>query len=205
MKRFPAGLALALWLACALAGQAQDTMASSPYLPLAEGTAWEYRINENTYTLRVTKHEAVYDPHAKASKMCARVEMLVGGKVVAVEHLRVTSDGIYRYALDGKTHSPPILLLKLPLRRGDEWDVDTTTSAGDKVKGKFTVDLVDIKVGDKSFSGCARVTSKDLEVAGSKVQVTYYFAENFGLIKEEMTLDDQHLLVELEEYKPPKK
>jgi hypothetical protein len=205
MKRFPAGLALALWLACALAGQAQETMARSEYLPLAVGTSWEYRVNENRYTLRVAKHELVFDPKAKASFLCARVEMLVGAKVVAVEHLRVTSDGIYRFALDGKPHTPPILLLKLPVRRGDKWKVDTTTSAGDKVTGEFTVDLVDVKVGDKSYSGCAKVTSKDLEVAGSKLQVTYYYAEGVGLIKQEMTLDDQRLVVELEEYKPPKK
>src|SRR4051812_24542641 len=56
----------------------------TPYYPLQIGNTWSYRIGDNRYSLKVAKYEKVGDLN------CARLEMVVNGKVVATEDIGVT-------------------------------------------------------------------------------------------------------------------
>src|SRR5437667_12776867 len=92
---------------------AQEKLRETPYYPLQFGNTWTYRFGENAvgqqrFVLKVTKHEKIGDT------LCARVEMLIDGKVNEVEHVSVTEDGVYRHAVGGQRLDKPVCILKLP-------------------------------------------------------------------------------------------
>jgi hypothetical protein len=200
-------LALVVLLACSVPSPAQEVMASTSYFPLRVGTSWDYHVNSNLYTLRVTKHERIKDDKNNINALCARVEMLVAGKPVTVEHLRVTRDGVYRVALDGKVNHPPVQILKLPPTKGTSWKVESTLNAGtseSKFTGEFTIGREDVTIGEKTYPNCIKVTGNDLQVAGSKVSAVYYFAEGVGLVKQKLDFEGQKMILELDQFNPPK-
>ena len=58
----------------------------------------------------------------------------MGDKVVAVEHVAIKEDGVYRCGFGGKKADPPLLFLKLPAEKDQTWNVSTTAD-GQKVAG----------------------------------------------------------------------
>src|SRR5579872_4560741 len=91
----------------------------SVYYPLKVGNTWTYKGPANTTLVnKVAKIEPI------DNVMCARVETSVGGQAVAFEHISVTKDGIYRHTLNGMKADKPILILKLPPKNGDSWEIN---------------------------------------------------------------------------------
>jgi hypothetical protein len=185
-------LALLIVLAGAAGAGAPDTVPATPYFPLQVGNVWHYRAGENQFTLRVTRHEKI------GGVMCARVEMVMNKKKVADEHLGVGADGLARYAVAGKEVKPPILLLKLPVKDGNTWKVESKFD-GKLLRGSFTEGSAEVKVPAGKYQAVT-VTAADLEVDGVKMGLTYYFAENVGMVKQAIDLAGQKILVELEKF-----
>ena len=187
---------------------AQEKLKETPYYPLQVGTTWHYRCGENKFTVRVAKHEKVGDT------LCARVETVHKDKVVGSEHLAVTADGVYRHDVTSpasdkatgpmvtQTFKPPILILKLPPKKGDTWKIDST-SDGKAYRGAFQLDEQDVKVPAGSYK-TVRVSSKDLEVNALKTNLTTHYAEGVGMVKQLIESGGARLEIELEKFEAGK-
>src|SRR5262249_54556705 len=151
------------------------------YFPMAVGTAWHYRVGENHYLIKVTRHEKV------GGLLCARLEMLVlQGKdlrSVSHEHVAVTKEGVVRASFEGKALVPPVLFLKLPPTAEKSWKVESKLD-GQVFTGTFTAGeerKVTVPAGTYST---VTVTGKNLKVNGIDMALTYYFAEKVGMVKQ---------------------
>jgi len=187
---------------------AQDKLKETPYYPLKVGTTWHYRAGDSKFTIRVVRHEKVGDA------FCALLETTRDGKVVGSEHLTVAADGVYRYDLaqrirsisDGKktvadvfgSFRPPMLLLKLPPKKGDSWKVDSQ-SDGKTFRGRFQVAEQEITVPAGTYK-TFRVTSQDLEVYSLKPILTTFFAAGVGMVKQIIEMGDAKIEIELEKF-----
>ncbi len=187
---------------------AQDKLKETPYFPLQVGTVWHYRCGETKFTVRVAKHEKIGDT------LCALLETSRDGKVVGSEHLAVTADGVYRQDVTApgsdkaagkmvtQTFKPPILVLKLPPKKGDNWKIDST-SDGKAYRGAFQIDEQDVKVPASTYK-TMRVSSKDLEVNAMKTNITTHYAEGVGPVKQLIESSGAKLEIELEKFESGK-
>jgi hypothetical protein len=189
---------------------AEDKATQTPWYPLAVGTAWDYKAGENKFRLEVKAHEKV----GEAST--ARIELIKEGAVLATEHIGLVpqTDGstqVCRFDLSVKkgdqaiteTPKPPILILKVPPKKGDTFTVDSR--AGGKVfKGTFKIDEEDVTVPAGSYKKAVKVISQDLEAEGLKPTVTTWYAENVGMVKQVVVEGKETITIELEKFTPGK-
>jgi hypothetical protein len=178
---------------------AQDKLKETPYYPLQVGTTWHYRAGESKFSVLVARHEKVGDT------LCALLETRRDGKVVGSEHLAVGDDGVYRHnlnrmgkALVQQTLKPPMLVLKLPPRKGDSWKIDSKGD-GQTIRGGFQLGEQEITVPAGKYK-TLRVASQDLEVNSLKPRITTFFAEGVGMVKQIIEVDDTKVEIELEKF-----
>jgi hypothetical protein len=190
---------------------AQDKFKETPYYPLQVGTTWHYRAGDSKFTVRVARHEKV------GATLCALLQTRRDGKVVGAEHLAVTADGVYRHDLTllrrqadpndkakqveltvPQPLTPPMLVLKLPAKKGDSWKVDSK-SEGKTFRGGFVVDEQEIKVPAGTYK-TFRVRSEDLEVNALKATLATHFAEGVGMVKQMIEVGDAKIEIELEKF-----
>jgi hypothetical protein len=208
MSRVFAVLALSpLLLLVTPVRSADEKMLTSSYFPLAVGTKWHYRIGETHYIVHVTKHEKVGD------QMAAKLEMYTTAKEkpVSYEHVAVTGDAIVRVSFEGKRLDPPVPFLKIkggePVKSGEPWKINSRLEGQDKkqvISGIFKPgeeNNVKVQAGEYKT---ATVTGQDLDVAGTKLNLTYYFADKVGMVKQTMDVAGQKIVVELEKFEPAK-
>jgi hypothetical protein len=187
-------------LACAgLTRAADEKTLTTPYYPLTVGNTWTYRVGENHFALKVTKMEEVGD---KKKVNAARVELIVNNKPTSFEHIAVTPDALVRYTFEGKVADPPIPFLKLPPKKDTKWKVESRVD-GQQLKGEFTEGEEEITVPAGKFK-TVTVTGKDIEVNGVKMNLTYYFAEKVGMVKQVIEYAGQKAVIELEQFEPAK-
>lgn len=201
MIRLTSGLLLCFLLFLSPHVRAQNKLAETEYYPLRVGTTWHYKSGDGKIIVRVVKHEKVGDV------LCARLETTRDGKVVGTEHLAVTDEGVYRHDLtqpdaNGKmvTHTPkpPIRVLKLPPKKGDNWKVDT-----DLAHGRFNIDESEVKVPAGTYQ-TIRVRSEDLEINGLKPTFTWHYAKNIGMVKQVMQEGNVTVEIVLEKFEAGK-
>jgi hypothetical protein len=203
-RLLPSLLLLSLILASsAFVRGAEDKTLTTPWYPLVVGNTWTYRVGENRFSLKVTKLEKLGTTGKTGGTNCARLELIVNGRSLSFEHLAVTADSLVRYDFQGKEVNPPIPFLKLPPKKGATWTVESKID-GQVLKGSFTAGEEEVKVGAGKFK-TATVTSKDLEVNGVKIALKYYFAQDVGMVKQEIDYAGVKAIVELEKFETPKK
>jgi hypothetical protein len=186
---------LAGWLLLAFtsASRSQEKTASSPWFPLKPGTTWQYRVGDNKFELRVPRIE----------KGNPRIELVVKGKVLSNEEVQVTDSAVTRLTFEGKAIKPAITLLKLPPMKGQSWPIEATIADGQVIKGTLSTDEKDIEVPAGQFKAIV-VTGKDLSVNGEKLNISWYFANDVGMVKQELELAGKKVVIELEKYIPGK-
>jgi hypothetical protein len=192
--------ALALSLLVVFASRAQDEKApTSPYFPLEVGATWTYRAGETTFQYKVARFEKIDKTN------CARIDLVIGTRVVSHEHVAVTKEGVQRFAFEGKEAKPPITLLPADVKDGAEWSVDSKVG-GEALSGKFALskvkEKVKVKAGGKEYEVVV-VTGKDLKANGAPVGLKYYFAEKVGMVKQELEVAGNKVTFELSSYEPP--
>jgi hypothetical protein len=167
------------------------------YYPLKVGTQWTYKTADGKSTvIKITGKEKVGDVD------CSRLEATVNGMAVANEHLAAKPDGIYRYKGNGMKVEPPVLVLKLPPKKGEKWEVKSKF-AGLSVEGNFTIDEGDVAV--QGYKGKAvTVQTDDMKIAGNPVMTTLWFAPDVGMVKQVMNLGGMKVQLELEKYEAAK-
>jgi hypothetical protein len=196
-SRALAFLALLLTLApVAMSRAADDTVLPTEYYPLKVKNTWTYRIGLNAFTYKVVKHEK------KGGVVCAKIEMQVKGKPVSYEHIGVTSDSIARYTFEGKEAKPPIIILKLPPKKDEVWKVESKCD-GKLLKGSFKSGEETIKISGVAHKAVT-VTGTDLDLGGMKLNVTYYFVKDIGMVKLVWELGGKKVVIELDRFEPAK-
>ena len=181
----------------------QEPTKDSPYYPLKVGNKWTYRFtsgSSGTVDVRVAKLEKVGDV------MCALLEAKAGSDgTPTTEHVAVQADGVYRYTSEGHKIEPPLRFLKLPPKSGDRWEVDSK-SAGETVKGTFTLGEAEVTVGKMTNRKFKAITAdtKDMTVGGNKMEQTWWFAPEVGMVKQVYKFADKEVVLELESFAPGK-
>ena len=191
-----------LLLAARPGRSADDKMPTSSYFPTDVGTTWQYRVGENHYTVKVTAHEKI------GALMCAKLQMIVNKKPVTSEHIAVTKAALVRAAFDGKAITPPIPFLALPPKMADNWKSWKIESKlnGQLFKGEFkAAEQKDLKVLGTTYPSAVSVSGKSLDINGTRMDLTYYFVEKIGMVRQEIVMLGQKIVIDLEKFEAGKK
>ena len=167
------------------------------FYPIKVGTTWTYKVGDKKLSTRVARMEK------KGKYDCAVIETIVDGNVVANEHVAVTKEGLYRVANNGQESKEPILFLKLPAKKGESWEVKTDVG-GEAVEGKFTEGEEEITV-PLSKDKLKTVTSAgEFKINGQDTRFTLWLNEKYGIVKQQLNVGGQDLLLELEKFEEGK-
>lgn len=175
------------------------------YYPLQVGNRWEYRVDVAGSSAKAISSIVKFEPVEGA--YLARLEAKVNDIAVASEHLRSDDKGIFRVRNNTQEISPPICLLKYPVRSGDRWEGDITVG---KEKGKYscetreeTIDVpagriknVDVPAG--KFK--AMKVTVTLDAKGQKVSTSYWFVKDVGFVKQTVEAGELNINMELEKF-----
>jgi hypothetical protein len=194
-----------LALSCQPLATAQEkTQDSKSYYPLKAGNKWTYQIESDS----VAKGSAnLINQIAKIEKIdgvyLARLETIAKGKVAATEHLNVTEKGIFRNRYNGTEVSPPICILKFPIKKGSTWK--TESKVGDEklsVSCKSDEDEIEVPAG--KFKTVKVVMDAEVAGAGILVSTTYWFAQGVGIVKQHVNINSMQFTILLEKYEEAK-
>ena len=171
------------------------------YYPLKVGTKWHYQVDAGggqkaTVVYRIAKIEKV------DGKPMAVLEALVNEEVQATEHVGVESGGVYRYRLKSMELSPPVCLLKYPVKEGSSWETETKI-------GTREITVIGREGGTEEVqvpAGKYQAVSVKIEttVKGNKVSTTYWFAPDVGIVKQSMGIPGRSLNMELVKFEAGK-
>src|SRR5437764_1176475 len=118
--------AVGVWLTIAALTTAQDAGKQDPpakggrgtpnYYPMQVGNEWHYKLsvggNETDLMTTIAKTETI------DKVPLALLEGYVKDKLIATEHLLQDEKGVYRYRNNGQIVTPPLMLLKYPIKFG---------------------------------------------------------------------------------------
>jgi hypothetical protein len=188
-----AGLSLAIVAASGPAAPVPKGKAPPDYYPLKVGATRVYQVGESTITTRV----AAVDK--KDGVSTATIETLVTDKIVSTEKLQVSDRGVFRIELNKLAIVPPICILRLPVRSGDAWQVDSrisdqpvTVQFVQRGNEAISVPLDDYKTVRVDGSG---------SIAGTQTDVSYWFAPDVGIVRIRYRVSGTESSLELKEYR----
>jgi hypothetical protein len=162
-----------------------------PAYPLKVGSKWTYKSGADTLEVSVKGVEKV-EKEDVYELVTSR-----NGTPEANEHVVVKDDGVYRVKVAGVAVKPPLCFLKTKLKKGESWDVSSQLSGAETLAGKFTLGEAKVKYKDKEINTIT-VTGIDMLANSQKISLTYYFAENIGLVKQEATIAGAKITLELQ-------
>ncbi|MCI0460375.1 MAG: hypothetical protein L0Z62_25765 [Gemmataceae bacterium] len=199
MHRWMAGLlALGLFAGCSKErSPAPVRVADSPYHPFQVGWEWTYegKAKGQTMTRRVLRHEKV------GELPCAVVETK-RDRDILLEHLHATPDGLFVAAINGRKVTPPLRLLKLPPRAGEQWETPIREGKS-KRKGMYLLGEATVKVPAGTFATVA-LQGVVIEETGRATDFTYWFARDRGIVKMLLSAPGNQVVVyELKGFKKP--
>jgi hypothetical protein len=182
----------------------------TPFFPLKEGTTWNYRVidgsnKEQKFTVKVTGFET------KDGNRCAKLETRRDKDLVSTEFITVKKDGIYRCEFAGGKVDPPLLFFKFEdkdpkkaPKPNENWEIKSKVEGKEFTGKAIAGEAKGVKVPAKTFD-TVTVTIKDLKVDNQSANIVYYFAPEFGMVKQEIDIGGQKLKVELEKFEEAKK
>jgi hypothetical protein len=201
MKR-TAGILLSV--AMALVGGASlfaaDDETTPDYYPLKVGTKWHYELNANGNKMTVIN--AIAKVEDIDGKSLSRLETTIDDQVKATEHLTVTDKGVFRHRIKGIAITPPVCLLKFPVKDGESWNSDLKIGE-EQVSFKA-------KAGKEEEvtvpAGKYKAVTSELEVTASGVNVKtrYWFAKDVGVVKQTIEVNNTNVEMELSKFEKGK-
>jgi hypothetical protein len=190
-------------LLAALPGWAQAPAPAGPpnYYPLKPGTKWHYQIDlgggqKGTMVNQIAKIENI------DGKDMARLESVVNGNVVATEHLSSNDQGVFRNRYNGVEVSPPICLLKYPVKEGASWEIQTKIADQQVAITGREGKSEDVQVPAGKYQAVTSVV--EATVNGVKTSTSYWFAEKVGMVKQTLDLAGKTINVELVKFEEGK-
>jgi hypothetical protein len=185
--------------------RAQDVTKDTNLYPLKKGSKWTYNAGTDTVLVLVKESKKVgMDEEFE-------LETSVGGMPVASEHIIVKPEGVFRVKVGNVAVVPPVLFLKLPAKNkegkptGESWTVNSKVGS-DTLSGKFTIggEEITIEKPAKTKYQTITVSGPELLANGQKMKLTYYFAENMGMVKQVASIAGVDVVLELLKYEPGK-
>jgi hypothetical protein len=173
-----------------------DGVRAERYYPLQVGTKWTYSSGGNQFTTEVVKHEKVND------LVCAKVEASAGGTVVATEHIHVAPDGVFRLQINGLKPEKPFPVMKLPVKDGETWQVDTKVG-NETIKGNFNSKKTTLKLGETEYKDVLELLGT-VNVNEQPIKFGFWFAPDVGMVKQTISGNGIDLDVELKQVVFPK-
>ncbi len=183
--------------ACGLAEAQEKT---SDYYPFKVGMKWRYQVDSGNGN-KVPIVNEVAEIEKIDDESLARIETSVNGKLAATEHMSQTKSGLFRNRFNGAKVSPPIQLLKFPIKKGEKWDSETSI-AGQKISVNCVVDLDEVEVPAGKFKTVKVIV--EASQAGGGISTTYWFADNVGIVRQTVDINGQTVVIELEKLEPAK-
>jgi hypothetical protein len=176
------------------------------YYPLKVGSTWHYRIDAGTGQ-KGTLRSVIAGVENSDGKSLSRLEVDVNGqRAPATEHLMSDEKGVSRVKMNGLELSPPLYLLKYPLKAGQKWETKTTV-AGQQLDvscRQGTEEDIEVPAGKyRAISSTIQTTQQTPKGAVSIVN-TYWFANDVGVVKQKIEIGDKVILMELTKYEPAK-
>lgn len=171
----------ALVVAPALTAQDEPAL-GNPYYPLQVGNKWTYKAGGQKVVIEVMKKESLTRPNDKMKKYPGFTLKITSGDKSMTEQVAILNDGVKRFQAAGKVIEPPLLFFKLPLNKGEDWKVEST-SDGTLLKGTFRAGEDTVKVPAGSFQAMT-VSSTDFQIGGQTMELQYWFAPQVGLVKQ---------------------
>ena len=171
-------LAISVTGASRQAGTSQEK--APDYFPLQLGTKWSYELDQGGKKIKIESQIARME--TIDGKSLAVLEKSLNGNVSGTEHLAATEKGVFRYRVDGVELSPPVCVVKYPLKKDDTWETETTIANEQvKVKGKVVgTEEVTVPAGTyKTFR-----VEVETSVAGMQATMTFWLAQDVGIVKQ---------------------
>jgi hypothetical protein len=192
---------LALLLLAVPSGRGQQK-ANESFYPLKIGSKWHYKSGEEKVVVQVAKSEVLEreimkDNKKVKEKVAGFTLKIVSGGRELTEQVAVLPDGVYRFSTAGKEITPPLCILKFPIKKPDSWPVDSVCNEV-PFKGTFTCDEADISV--PAFKNTFRAVTTSFK--DPKMSFEYYFAPEYGIVKQRIEVGNNKVLLELEKFEP---
>lgn len=177
------------------------------YYPMNVGNQWNYKVSvaENSASVhsRIVKMETIDN-----NMELARLEATVNNSVVAVELLKQTEQGVFRYRNNGIDLTPPICLLKYPLNIKPKEPMKWSGAfKGGAEKGSYTAEATEdnVEVAAGKFPAIRVVIKHEQgKGPGQTVNTTYWFVKDVGFVKQTVEGGGQSILMELEKFERAK-
>ncbi len=204
------GALAALALPASLAGGPEKD-----YFPLRVGSEWHYHkkvtedrkvLEMSTVVVRVARVEdrPLEEKGKKANVQVFTLEIAAGKKPLT-EEVAVLADGVCRFSQTGKAITPPLLFLKLPVQKGLTWRCDSLSNDV-LIKGTFKMDQEEITVAaiKKTPILAVTCTAEKFQIGDQTQSVKSWFADKFGLVKQEVRVGNYEITLELQQYRMAK-
>ena len=169
------------------------------YYPLKVGTKWTFKGEASGKAFEIS-NRVVEEETINGVKM-ARIETEIGGRTVTSEHVGVTDKGIFRYRYNGVKTDPPLCLLKFPVKESDRWQ-NEITSGTDTAKLTTEVGSAEVTVAAGTFK-TVRVRMEG-KVGTRDMSTTYWFADGYGIVRQEAEFNGIKMSLELEKLESAK-
>jgi hypothetical protein len=204
-------LPISLLLAVAAGAVAQEPRFKHPFYPLKVGNQWTYRSGKELKEFVVIRVERELpltvrkDKDGKDERVIGYEVSIRSGPRLTTEQVAVLADGVYRFGTADKAITPPLRFFKFPLKPGESWDVEARTEDGKTIKGTFVggEELLHLTLNGKPRDVPATtVTCKDFRIDDQSMALTYWFAHDLGLVKQQVRTGTNEVTLELTEFRP---
>jgi hypothetical protein len=149
------------------------------YMPLKVGNKWTYKVEFMGQNLTVPQKCTKIEK--KGDHDVASLEMEFNNMTVT-EQLSSNAKGVFRHSFNGVPVDPPILALKLPVKKGESWEAEIDIG-GQKVKANMKVEgEQEVTVPAGKYKAVA--VAMEAAVMGQQIKATNWFAPNVGIIKQ---------------------
>lgn len=191
-------------LSCQPLATAQEkTQDSKSYYPLKAGNKWTYQIESDA----AAKGSKLINQIAKMEKIDGvplfRLETTVKGKVGATEHLSINDKGIFRNRYNGIEVTPPICMIKFPIKKGSTWKVESKVGE-EKLNVACKLDEEEIEVPAGKFKTVKVIMDAEVVGAGILVSTTYWFAQGVGMVKQHVNINSMQFSILLDKFEEGK-
>jgi hypothetical protein len=186
---------LAVVITVAAAAPVPKDAGPLPYYPTGVGASWTYDSNN----VKPRRAELVVRTvEKKDNGIIVSVEFEDGGKWCPVEKVLVSTRGLFLMERGGSAFDPPVCILKLPHKPGEEWETVTTFVEREFRFKHKALDPESVRIPAGQFKALPVV--QELRMTGSGAELwpqTYWYAPGVGRIK---STTDGGLLEELESF-----
>ena len=183
-----------------VATAAAKPLTAAMLYPLADGSIWHYEMNTDKGKWDMKYQVAKLENSDQDENF--RVEMLMDGKIVVTEQLSQTAKGLYRVRYQDSNLTPPLLLLRNPIKADDSWTTKTQVGAEELTiackTGSEEVETPAGKFEAIKLTVTTRADEKD-------IRTDYWFAEDVGIVKQVAIVGEgTKMSIELKKYAPGK-